>query len=381
MRARVALFVFLFGCEPHAQVAHTAAVQAEAPEDDPVLASWRWQAEHRHVRIAVVHPSHVDRPVTDHEIDEWIAAHREELEREAVRDTYVEPQRRLRTLVVREEEDAGARERLTAARRRLDAGEDFAALARELSDDPTSAILGGDMGWVTEHDVLPELATAAFAATIGSVVELHLPSQRTYLLVRVEAERSGQLEEAVVRREIAERRLRRELREGAARRCIEAVLPVLRSGAPAEAVRARLDASCPLHPRDTSIRVREVESLVRDELDHDLVGTSTAEYGYEIVDAAFDAELADPVIGPLELTNAVVALRLIAIHPPAPPPRPTAEERRCMERRLATLRREYPEIASIRDTHERERARFDVCPNPGGHCDRCVLEDGLGSPR
>ena len=40
-----------------------------------------------------------------------------------------------------------AMNRITAIKRRLDGGADFGELAKELSDDPASANLGGDMGW------------------------------------------------------------------------------------------------------------------------------------------------------------------------------------------------------------------------------------------
>lgn len=40
-----------------------------------------------------------------------------------------------------------AMDRIIELRQRLEDGEDFAELAREYSDDPTSANLGGDMGW------------------------------------------------------------------------------------------------------------------------------------------------------------------------------------------------------------------------------------------
>lgn len=40
-----------------------------------------------------------------------------------------------------------AMDRITDIKRRLDAGEDFADLAKQFSDDATSANLGGDMGW------------------------------------------------------------------------------------------------------------------------------------------------------------------------------------------------------------------------------------------
>jgi len=48
-----------------------------------------------------------------------------------------------------------ARNRLTAIRDRLEHGADFGELARLQSDDP-SAARGGDLGWVTPGDVVPE---------------------------------------------------------------------------------------------------------------------------------------------------------------------------------------------------------------------------------
>ena len=39
---------------------------------------------------------------------------------------------------------------------RLVDGEDFATLARSNSDDPVSAIDGGDLNWVNEGQMVPE---------------------------------------------------------------------------------------------------------------------------------------------------------------------------------------------------------------------------------
>jgi parvulin-like peptidyl-prolyl isomerase len=53
---------------------------------------------------------------------------------------------------------------------RLEAGEDFAELARELSQDPGSAPQGGDLGEFTRGRLVPEFEEAAFGAEVGEVV-------------------------------------------------------------------------------------------------------------------------------------------------------------------------------------------------------------------
>ncbi|MEW7983923.1 MAG: molecular chaperone SurA [gamma proteobacterium symbiont of Phacoides pectinatus] len=48
-----------------------------------------------------------------------------------------------------------ARIRLQQLKSRIESGDDFATLARSHSDDKTSAINGGDLGWITPGDMLP----------------------------------------------------------------------------------------------------------------------------------------------------------------------------------------------------------------------------------
>jgi len=52
--------------------------------------------------------------------------------------------------------DAEVRQRIEQLRVRIENGEDFAALARAHSQDPLSAARGGDLGWLSQGDTVPE---------------------------------------------------------------------------------------------------------------------------------------------------------------------------------------------------------------------------------
>ncbi len=60
---------------------------------------------------------------------------------------------------------------------RLAAGEDFAALAAELSTDTGSAPMGGDLGWFSSGAMVAEFNAAAFSLAVGEVSQ---PVQTTY---------------------------------------------------------------------------------------------------------------------------------------------------------------------------------------------------------
>ncbi|MGB5728252.1 MAG: peptidylprolyl isomerase, partial [Thiogranum sp.] len=57
----------------------------------------------------------------------------------------------------------------TQLRERIAQGEDFAVLARAHSQDPGSGSQGGDLGWVTPGQMVPEFEQAMNELTIGEV--------------------------------------------------------------------------------------------------------------------------------------------------------------------------------------------------------------------
>lgn len=71
----------------------------------------------------------------------------------------------------------------------LKAGKDFAALAKEKSEDPGSKDEGGDLGFFTRDRMVPEFAAAAFALEPGKFTETPVKSQFGWHVIRVEEKR------------------------------------------------------------------------------------------------------------------------------------------------------------------------------------------------
>jgi peptidyl-prolyl cis-trans isomerase C len=82
---------------------------------------------------------------------------------------------------------AKARAKAEAAHKRAVAGEDFAELARELSEGP-SAPTGGDLGFFSRDQMVPEFADAAFALEPGQISEV-VRSGFGFHVIKVEEKR------------------------------------------------------------------------------------------------------------------------------------------------------------------------------------------------
>ncbi len=65
-----------------------------------------------------------------------------------------------------------AQEKAEQALSRVKAGEDFAVLAREYSDDPGSRQKGGQLGWLSQSDVVPQFGDALFSMQVGDISDL-----------------------------------------------------------------------------------------------------------------------------------------------------------------------------------------------------------------
>lgn len=79
-----------------------------------------------------------------------------------------------------------------AVRERLDAGEDFAALARELSDDRGTSADGGDLGWIGRGFLTGPFEDALFAMAVGDVSG-PVETEFGYHILRLEDVRGGEV--------------------------------------------------------------------------------------------------------------------------------------------------------------------------------------------
>lgn len=103
---------------------------------------------------------------------------------------------RARHILVTIDKDAGMKEKTAAlnkikeAKKKLDDGVDFAKVAQEYSQDPGSAQKGGDLGYFTKGDMVPEFEKTAFSLNVGQVSNPVL-TEFGYHIIKVEEKKAA----------------------------------------------------------------------------------------------------------------------------------------------------------------------------------------------
>ena len=89
------------------------------------------------------------------------------------------------------EAEARAKAKTEDVIRRAKAGEDFAKLARKVSEDQSTAAKGGDLGWITKGQVVPQFEQTVFALKKGDVSTAPVRTQFGYHAIKVLDIREG----------------------------------------------------------------------------------------------------------------------------------------------------------------------------------------------
>lgn len=207
--------------------------------------------ERRHVQYVTFVPRDFITPVSDAEVGKYYTEHPKEFE--------TPRQAKAAHILARVSETGGsaaedkARAKITDIMRRLKAGEDFAKLARELSEDPGSKANGGDLGMVFKGEVVPDFEAAMFALKAGEMSPEPVRTPFGYHVIKVtEVHEGGKKPLKDVAAQIRER-LQTEAAEQAAKAKADEVRAKL-LGAPDFMAQAR---SLGLSPVDTAIPRRE----------------------------------------------------------------------------------------------------------------------------
>lgn len=212
-----------------------------------------WVREHETVTLKYVRfsPAYYQETLqpTAADIQTWMEANREEMDREWTRRrhryTGLEKQARARHILIKADENASdevkaaARARVAALLARARAGEDFAVLARDNSEDTGSAREGGDLGWSPRGRMVPPFDEAMFNLQPGQLSDI-VETQFGYHVIKLEGFREGDVPEAEARREIAEELYRQKRGEEMAREAATRALQQLRDGMSLEDLDAQL---------------------------------------------------------------------------------------------------------------------------------------------
>jgi peptidyl-prolyl cis-trans isomerase D len=173
------------------------------------------------------------------EVVTWSKAHEKEIADyyAANQLSYHQPERvRARQILIRAHKEEGeakqaeAKQKIEGLKKQLAAGQDFAELAKQFSEDTETKEKGGDMGLLERISLPPSLANAVFNLKVGEVTE-PIESPLGWHLAKVEEKKAPETRSLeVARPEIAAQLFTREKAKSLARAEAEKAVAALKAG-------------------------------------------------------------------------------------------------------------------------------------------------------
>lgn len=141
--------------------------------------------------------------ISDQDVDNFLAS--EEGRRLAMQEAIDKPinQTQARHILIKPSairNDDETRALLSKIQNVVQQGGDFSALAKKYSEDPGSALKGGDLGWVSPGQVVPEFESAMNNTEIGSVSD-PFQTQFGWHVVQVLDRRAQNMSETIMRQQ------------------------------------------------------------------------------------------------------------------------------------------------------------------------------------
>jgi peptidyl-prolyl cis-trans isomerase D len=249
-----------------------------------------------------------------------------------------------------EDQKAQVRARAQAALERIQGGEDLAAVATELSEDPGSKERGGDLGFFPRGQMAPAFEQAAFALQPGQTSEL-VETDFGFHVIRVEDRQSAQdrsYDEAA--REISEELIRTDRARARADEVARALAEQVRGG------KSLVDAA-----READVTIERPDWIAR-RPDGFVPGAGASP---ELLDAAFALTQEKPSTDRIfEIEDKRVLIELLERR--GPTPEDLAAELASERERLLEARRGQARQAWLEQARERLVAagelRIDLTP-------------------
>lgn len=186
--------------------------------------------------------------VSEADLKTWMEANQqpvdEEYTRQKHRYTGLEKQVHARHILIKsdpssdEEGKEAARARADALLKRVQAGEDFAALAKEHSEDTGSAKKGGDLGFNPKGRMVAPFDEAQFGMQAGQISDI-VESTFGFHIIKVEAIREGDVPVDEAKQELAEKLYRDEQAGKLAGQAAVDALATLKAGTGIEDLEAK----------------------------------------------------------------------------------------------------------------------------------------------